>query len=113
MCTICYNEDNLYSMKTSCGHSFHVNCLQKWWYKQIDRDIYPSCPMCRFEPEDEEYNYIQTLYTAHLYMLQKNKSPLKFEAWIRTLTIKLEFFETAIEDLLWAPEFYPVPSTEL
>ena len=65
--------------------------------------------MCRFEPEDDEYAYIQTLCTAHLYILQKNKGPLKFEAWIRTLTIKLEFFETSIEDVLWAPEFYPIP----
>lgn len=63
--------------------------------------------MCRFEPEDEEYEYIQTRYTGYLYMLQKNKGPLKFQAWIRTLTIKLEFFETSMDDVLWAPEFYP------
>ena len=98
----------MYSMNTSCGHSFHINCLQKWWYKQIEVDSCPSCPMCRFEPEDEEYAYIQTQYTGHLYMLQKNKGPLKFEGWIRTLASKLVFFETSIEDVLWAPEFYPL-----
>lgn len=108
MCSICYQDDNQYSIKISCGHHFHIYCIQKWWNTQNAEDICPSCPMCRFEPDDDEYEYLHTRHTAILYMRYKNrKTNLKFNNWIIELKSHLDWFETSMEEVLDAPEFIP------
>lgn len=47
-CPICYGT--LYpnnTIRTTCAHSFHRECLEKWVFAQNQND--PSCPMCRTE----------------------------------------------------------------
>jgi len=106
MCSICYQDDNQYSISISCGHRFHINCIQKWWYQQNNDYISASCPMCRFEPNDEEYEYFHTRYVASIYMRYKNmKSSLKFNNWIRKLNSHRDWFVTPMEDVLDAPEY--------
>ena len=107
MCSICYEDDNQYSIQISCGHQFHIYCIKKWWNKQNDEDICPSCPMCRFEPDDDEYEYLHTRHTAILYMRYKNKSNTKFNWFIRKLKSHRDWFETPMEELLESPEFIP------
>jgi len=42
-CSICLcNDDDGHYIETSCGHSFHKECLKHWW-NSSDR----KCPLCR------------------------------------------------------------------
>lgn len=41
-CSICYDSME-YCTELSCGHRFHINCLNHW------RTINNTCPMCRTE----------------------------------------------------------------
>jgi hypothetical protein len=44
-CSICYDEDSLDKniITTKCGHTFHRDCLLKWYKRQN------TCPYCRGE----------------------------------------------------------------
>lgn len=41
ICSICYDNEPLEITLTSCDHSFHVGCLERWIL------LSSSCPMCR------------------------------------------------------------------
>lgn len=50
-CSICLdtiNDKDLY--QTSCNHTFHRSCIQKWVQKHL------SCPLCRTDIIDHECN---------------------------------------------------------
>ena len=55
MCCICLVENKAKSETISCTHSFHLNCIMKWWEAQTRDQGRISCPMCRFEPSNEEF----------------------------------------------------------
>ncbi len=40
-CPICFDSDGSGWLKTECGHTFHTDCISKWW------DESESCPCCR------------------------------------------------------------------
>lgn len=40
-CSICYEEEDTIIRKLSCGHEFHLNCIDKWLCKK------QNCPYCR------------------------------------------------------------------
>tara|TARA_B100000686_G_scaffold299101_1_gene332669 strand:+ start:3006 stop:3437 length:432 start_codon:yes stop_codon:yes gene_type:complete len=42
-CAICFEKLNKNTPKLTCGHSFHVKCLRKWYY--IGKKS--NCPLCR------------------------------------------------------------------
>jgi len=52
-CSICLNEISLkYLNTTSCGHTFHKKCINKWI---IQRN---NCPNCRFVFKDMNNYYL-------------------------------------------------------
>jgi hypothetical protein len=40
-CSICYDNEDKIIRKLSCGHEFHLNCIDKWLAKR------KNCPYCR------------------------------------------------------------------
>ena len=53
-CPICIDHmTNRNSVKTSCNHLLHVDCLRKWLYKGSS-----TCPMCRQPLSDTEIERI-------------------------------------------------------
>ena len=44
-CSICLNEITENNYTTLCGHSFHKNCLSRWFNSHITDTA--TCPMCR------------------------------------------------------------------
>lgn len=50
-CSICLDELKVDTKgghgQLTCGHCFHVNCLFKWYEKNIDGTKNTSCPVCR------------------------------------------------------------------
>lgn len=50
-CPICFDEsDNSIIVKTTCNHYFHKKCLLEWF------NVKKSCPMCRMDLRNVEYN---------------------------------------------------------
>ena len=47
-CPICLEDLIRTIAETSCGHSFHFECLSSWIYKQ--RKITFTCPSCNKDP---------------------------------------------------------------
>jgi len=43
-CSICYNNLNDNISKISCGHEFHLHCIDEWYKINI------TCPLCRQDP---------------------------------------------------------------
>lgn len=95
MCSICYEDSSNRTITISCGHLFHSKCLGRWWATQTKRDVDLNCPMCRFEPDYDEIQFILVRVMAF--------------SWIRStemgLPIQWSKNFTPIEDLLWAEEF--------
>ncbi len=47
-CIICYNSFNdTNSYKTPCNHIMHHHCFKQWFDTNINKNIIPTCPMCR------------------------------------------------------------------
>jgi hypothetical protein len=49
-CTICHMDfevDDLISAPFTCGHRFHTDCITRWMNLSRDRELPPTCPMCR------------------------------------------------------------------
>lgn len=48
-CSICFNaitkETGLVTL--SCEHSFHLRCINHWFWNQYLKDLTESCPCCR------------------------------------------------------------------
>jgi len=44
-CSICLEKLKTSKIKTSCGHEFHVNCINSWM--RMGRGNYDKCPNCR------------------------------------------------------------------
>lgn len=44
MCSICLEEINENGYTTLCGHTFHKNCLSRWFNTDLQRT---TCPLCR------------------------------------------------------------------
>ena len=40
-CSICYEHDNKIVRQLSCGHEFHLHCIEKWLCNK------KTCPYCR------------------------------------------------------------------
>lgn len=40
-CSICLEEKGIIIRELTCGHRFHINCIEKWLCKKN------SCPNCR------------------------------------------------------------------
>jgi hypothetical protein len=40
-CSICFEKDDVIIRELKCGHSFHMCCIDKWFFKK------KSCPYCR------------------------------------------------------------------
>lgn len=57
-CPICFENitKDTGQVTTSCGHTFHLKCLNRWFCQQIlsDDDAKESCPCCRKEPGEFE-----------------------------------------------------------
>ena len=60
-CAICFDEIGPARAALGCGHSFHINCIVSWYYRQnmqceIEKHEYEagqtasSCPCCRAAP---------------------------------------------------------------
>jgi hypothetical protein len=60
-CAICFDEIGAARATLGCSHSFHINCIVSWYYRQnmacdLDREEYEagttasSCPCCRAAP---------------------------------------------------------------
>jgi hypothetical protein len=60
-CAICFDEIGAARATLGCSHSFHINCIVSWYYRQnmacdLEREEYEagktasSCPCCRAAP---------------------------------------------------------------
>lgn len=54
-CSICFDEINASTgiATLSCGHSFHLNCIAKW-FLNCDSTTSSTCAMCRKKMSDTE-----------------------------------------------------------
>ena len=103
MCPICYKKDNEYTIKTWCGHKFHINCIVAWWWStEYDN----TCPMCRNVTSSDEYAYFVTLHTAFLYLRMAEKGDSYLKNWLRKVKLEIDG-ETKLENVLDAPEYLP------
>ena len=50
ICGICRNDfvDKEYTLRLSCGHTFHKNCICPWY------EHYTSCPTCQYETKSQK-----------------------------------------------------------
>tara|TARA_B100000161_G_C33382571_1_gene338472 strand:+ start:320 stop:607 length:288 start_codon:yes stop_codon:yes gene_type:complete len=61
-CSICFSEIECNEKKLECQHTFHLKCIEKWFYdgkpRWDDYDCYrkKSCPICRKKQEVCFYN---------------------------------------------------------
>jgi hypothetical protein len=46
-CTICLEDVRNNSKRLNCGHSFHVNCILRWY------ETSNECPVCRSAQNDD------------------------------------------------------------
>ena len=105
MCVICFNEDKPTNYTTSCSHSFHVGCLMKWWHMQNATQGCISCPLCRYEPTDDEIEHSRLYGGAIAWIMMMSRGEDKFKDWIESL--KGVVCITPMEDVLDAPEYIP------
>jgi len=60
-CSICYEEITVISKtKLDCGHSFHQDCLDKWYINS------PTCPLCRSQIPTKTTTRFQVIYICTL-----------------------------------------------
>ena len=50
-CVICRNPLDVYII-TYCQHKFHKLCIINWCKSQLEEQITPSCPICRYSLVD-------------------------------------------------------------
>ena len=55
-CSICFDEITKETGQTilSCQHSFHFNCIGKWFVQKILDDLDQECPCCRNPGVEED-----------------------------------------------------------
>lgn len=55
-CSICCEEYNFGDLKRvlpTCGHQFHVECVDRWFLSSTDYSRPASCPMCNTELKED------------------------------------------------------------
>ena len=64
VCSICYEEiTHRTSDLLECNHLFHKECIDKWFENNY------TCPICRYEVEDEKQRYINREVRRNLYYI--------------------------------------------
>ena len=108
MCGICLNDNNVDSGILSCGHSFHFNCVIGWFRTQERTQGVTTCPMCRREPSEDNITYFILGALTRQYLKKMDKGDEALRRWFqRVRSALLTYEKPTMEDLLWAPEFYP------
>jgi len=77
----------------------------KWWATQIDTQGITSCPMCRFEPSNEEIMYFGLRAGARRYVKKISQGKNVLNEWCQKMRSLASI--TPMEEVLDAPEFYP------
>lgn len=79
-CPVCFetvsSQNTSVSKRLSCGHSFHIDCILRW-FKESD-----SCPVCRTNQEDD-------IFIEYKKDIEENLR-LKYQDAIRSLEVELE-----------------------
>lgn len=83
MCGICLVENKAKSETISCGHSFHLKCLMKWWYTEECTHGVVSCPMCRFKPSNEELYSFKHAESIRLSLEHEDDMKKDLRKWFR------------------------------
>ena len=64
-CIICFdkidNENKKINIFKECEHTnnYHIKCANNWIKECIDKNIKPTCPVCRNEMINININYIE------------------------------------------------------
>lgn len=104
MCAICYNDEKPMNYTMPCKHSFHTFCLMKWWDNR-DRTHCPiSCPLCRYEPSNDEIEHCRLTSLAYNWTKKMSDEDV-VKVWIEK--VKRHTYITPMENVLDAPEFVP------
>ena len=105
ICPICqedmYSNEGIYFCKKSCGHNFHIGCLQVFIKHKKDTDTVVSCPMCRAKWEEDEY--IKPLTVLNM-VLNPQGLPFGFLP-LTHLTIRTYWLVSIGENILIFVEF--------
>jgi len=104
MCVICISDNINQNLSLACNHSFHLRCLTKWWITQYETQNVHSCPLCRYEPEEDELEYILLRSLADMWMRRKARKGDSFNRFIIKIKNNVGTI-TSMWDLIDAPEF--------
>ncbi len=55
ICCICLEEIKNNNLFFDCNHNIHQDCVKKWIETNLNKDKYPSCPLCK---KDCKYEYL-------------------------------------------------------
>ena len=85
-CSICLNKLNKNTKTLECGHSFHYNCIKNVENMLALQDIFPSCPLCRHQYQnDNKYNtrsnsldYVNDILVKITKLLDQNINSINF-----------------------------------
>lgn len=105
MCPICYDDEKPMNYVMQCGHSFHTRCLIKWWAKQDETQGCVSCPLCRYNPSNDEIDHLRMCSAANAWIKYISLGEDKVKSWIEK--VKRFTHITPMENVLGAPEFVP------
>ncbi len=77
-CSICLNEIESNKKKLNCNHTFHEECIKKWFkspYADVDEPYkIGSCPICRKESEElfiDDFEIPTNNFKNNIYFLFK------------------------------------------
>ena len=105
MCPICYNDEKPINYMTPCGHSFHTGCLMEWWNTQEMTQGCVSCPLCRYEPSNDEIEHCRLTSLAYTWTKRMSRGEDMVKVWIEYVKAHTE--TTPMRKRLYAPEYVP------
>ena len=105
MCAICYDEEKPINYLMPCKHSFHTGCLMLWWDNRDRAQCPITCPLCRYEPSNDEIEHCRLTSLAYTWTKKMSRGEDMVKVWIEY--VKAHTATTPMVKLLKAQEFVP------